>query len=63
MPVGWNWKNSMSSSGIPRRNSRPGPSPVRAWALEVTLNILPKPPVANSSPLVAKTWRSPVASS
>src|SRR5664280_2752976 len=44
MPVGWNWKNSMSSSGRPLRQMIPGPSPVRVWALEETLYILPKPP-------------------
>ena len=63
MPVGWNWKNSMSCRGMPRRKSRPGPSPVRLTALDDTLNMRPKPPVANSTALVAKTWRSPVASS
>ena len=37
MPVGWNWKNSMSSSGKPRRRMMPGPSPVNACAFDVTL--------------------------
>ena len=41
----------------------PMPSPVRVWALLVTLKTLPKPPVANSTALAWKTWISPVASS
>ena len=55
MPVGWNWKNSMSSSGIPRRKSRPGPSPVSEWALDETLNIFPKPPLVKSTAFVRNT--------
>jgi len=53
----------MSSSGRPRRYSTAGPSPVRAWALEVTLNILPKPPVQKTTDLALNTCSSPVASS
>ena len=41
MPVGWNWKNSMSSSGRPRRYGIAIPSPVRVWALLVTLKTFP----------------------
>ena len=47
MPVGWNWKNSMSSSGTPRRYAIATPSPVSENAFEVILNMRPKPPVAN----------------
>ena len=36
-PVGWNWKNSMSSSGRPFRQTMPTPSPVSVCALEVVL--------------------------
>ncbi len=63
MPVGWNWNISMSSIGMPRRYSRPGPSPVNEWAFDEILNIFPKPPEANRIAFVWKTWRSPVASS
>ena len=63
MPVGWNWKNSMSSSGRPLRATMPMPSPVRVCALLVTLKTLPKPPLANSTDLACTTCRSPVASS
>ncbi len=62
-PVGWNWKNSMSSSGRPLRQTMPMPSPVRVCALEVVLKTLPNPPVASTTALAAKTWISPVASS
>src|SRR3989338_7680326 len=62
MPVGWNWKNSMSASGKPRRSTAAHPSPVSVWALEVTLYMRPKPPVANSTPFAWKTCSSPVAS-
>ena len=62
-PVGWNWKNSMSSSGRPLRHTMPMPSPVRVCALEVVLKTLPKPPVAKTTDLALKTWISPVASS
>ncbi len=62
-PVGWNWNISMSSSGTPRRHTRAGPSPVSACAFEVTRNIRPNPPVANSTLLARKTWISPEASS
>ena len=62
-PVGWNWKNSMSSSGSPLRNTMPSPSPVRVCAFEVVLKILPAPPVASTTDLAWKTWISPVASS
>ena len=40
-PVGWNWNISMSSSGTPRRHATAGPSPVSAWAFEVTRNMRP----------------------
>ena len=53
----------MSSSGIPFWYNIPGPSPVRECALELTLNIFPKPPVANVTALVSKICISPVASS
>ncbi len=62
-PVGWNWWNSMSSSGSPLRKTMPRPSPVRVCALEVVLYIRPEPPVANTMALAWKTWMSPVASS
>ncbi len=62
-PVGWNWKNSMSSSGRPRRYARAMPSPVRVWALDVVLKILPAPPVAKMIAFAWKTWISPVARS
>jgi hypothetical protein len=32
MPVGWNWMNSMSSSGRPARSTMPPPSPVQVCA-------------------------------
>ena len=63
MPVGWNWKNSMSSSGSPRRKAAACPSPVRVCALEETLKNLPLPPDAKTTALAWKTWISPVASS
>lgn len=62
-PVGWNWWNSMSSSGRPLRNTTPMPSPVRVWALEVVLYMRPEPPVAITTALAWKTWIEPVASS
>ena len=62
-PVGWNWKNSMSSSGSPAPDAMPMPSPVRVCAFEVVLKNLPKPPVAKITALAWKTWISPVASS
>ena len=62
-PVGWNWKNSMSSKGIPRRKATPMPSPVRVWAFEVVLKTLPVPPVAKTTDLARNTWISPVDSS
>ncbi len=46
MPVGWNWKNSMSSSGSPRRYTAAWPSPVSVCAFDVTLKNLPVPPDA-----------------
>lgn len=63
MPVGWNWKNSMSSSGRPRRYAAAWPSPVRVWAFDVTLKNLPVPPEAKMIAFAWKTWISPVASS
>ena len=42
MPVGWNWKNSMSWRGMPRRASTAGPSPVLERAFEVVRNIRPE---------------------
>ena len=62
-PVGWNWWNSMSSSGRPLRKTTAMPSPVRVWALEVVLYMRPEPPVANTVALEWKTCRSPEASS
>jgi hypothetical protein len=53
----------MSSSGIPRRSAIATPSPVLAWALEVMDHTRPKPPVANSTALLRKMCRSPVATS
>ena len=53
----------MSSSGRPRRQTMPMPSPVRVCALDVVLKTLPKPPVAKMTDLAWKTWISPVASS
>ena len=40
-PVGWNWNISMSSSGMPRRSTTAGPSPVSACAFDETRNIRP----------------------
>src|SRR6266508_2712536 len=62
-PVGWNWKNSMSSSGMPRRHATAGPSPVSVCALDDTRNIRPKPPVANMTEEAWNTCSSPEASS
>ena len=61
MPVGWNWKNSMSSSGTPRRNAAAGPSPVKLSALLVILYMRPQPPVAKSTAFAWKMWMSPRA--
>jgi hypothetical protein len=61
-PVGWNWKNSMSSSGSPLRHTIPMPSPVRVWALDVVLKTLPTPPVASTTDFAWNTWISPVDS-
>ncbi len=61
MPVGWNWKNSMSWSGTPRRYASATPSPVSEWALEVVRNMRPKPPVANITALDRKMCSSPSA--
>ena len=63
MPVGWNWKNSMSSRGKPRRYTIPMPSPVSVSAFDETLKTFPKPPVENTTLLAWKTCNSPVASS
>ncbi len=60
MPVGWNWKNSMSCSGIPLRNTIAAPSPVNACAFEVTEKTRPWPPVANNTALAWNACSSPV---
>ncbi len=62
-PVGWNWKNSMSSSGRPARNAIAMPSPVSVWAFDVVLKTLPAPPVAKITDLARNVWISPVDSS
>ncbi len=61
MPVGWNWKNSMSSMGTPARQATATPSPVKECALLVTWYIRPKPPVAKSTALAWKTCSCPSA--
>ncbi len=53
----------MSSSGRPLRQTMPTPSPVRVWAFEVVLKILPNPPVAKMTAFDWKTCSSPVARS
>jgi len=55
-----NWKNSMSCRGTPRRASTAGPSPVFAYALDVTRKHAAEPPVAKSTAFAVKRWTSPV---
>ncbi|SKZ78162.1 Uncharacterised protein [Mycobacteroides abscessus subsp. abscessus] len=62
-PVGWNWWNSMSSTGRPLRNTMPTPSPVSVCAFDVVLYMRPEPPVAKMIDFAWKTCSSPVASS
>ena len=61
MPVGWNWKNSMSSSGTPWRYASATPSPVSEKAFDVIRNMRPKPPVANITAAARKTCNWPSA--
>jgi hypothetical protein len=37
MPVGWNWRNSMSISSAPASNESAWPSPVYSHEFDVTL--------------------------
>ena len=59
MPVGWNWTNSRSSSSAPASKAMQRPSPVDSQLLDVTLNILPQPPVAMTTALALKTTNRP----
>src|SRR3974377_430365 len=49
IPVGWNCTNSMFSSLAPARRASACPSPVYSHEFDVTLYVLPMPPVASTT--------------
>lgn len=59
MPVGWNWTNSMFSSGAPASRASAWPSPVYSQELEVVLKDLPIPPVASTTAGASRTKKRP----
>ena len=61
MPVGWNWTNSMFSRFAPASRASASPSPVYSQELEVTLNVLPMPPVARITAGASKKTNFPVS--
>ena len=61
MPVGWNWTNSMLISFAPARSAIAWPSPVYSQELEVTLKLLPMPPVASTIAGASKAMNEPVS--
>ena len=61
IPVGWNWKNSMSCSGIPARAAMPRPSPVLMNAFVLAANMRPDPPVANKVAFACRIETSPLS--
>ncbi len=63
MPVGWNWTNSMLSSGAPASSASAWPSPVYSHELDVTLKDLPMPPVARTTAGAWRTKKRPVSRS
>ncbi len=61
MPVGWNCTNSMLISFAPARTAIAWPSPVYSHELEVTLKLLPMPPVARITAGASKVMKRPVS--
>ena len=59
MCVGWNWTNSMFSSLAPASSASAWPSPVYSQEFELTLNVLPIPPVASTTAGASKTTNCP----
>src|ERR1700761_46914 len=61
MPVGWNCTNSMLSRLAPASRASACPSPVYSQEFEVTLNVLPIPPVARTTAAASKNTSWPVS--
>ena len=61
MPVGWNCTNSMLIRLAPARRARAWPSPVYSQEFDVTLKLLPIPPVARTTLGASKTMNRPVS--
>ena len=61
MCVGWNWTNSMFISGAPASSASACPSPVYSQEFEVTLNVLPMPPVARITAGASNSTNWPVS--
>src|SRR5215469_16772756 len=61
MWVGWNCTNSMFSSFAPASSASACPSPVYSHEFEVTLNVLPIPPVASITVGASNTTNCPVS--
>ena len=61
MWVGWNCTNSMFSSFAPASSASACPSPVYSQEFEVTLKVLPIPPVASTTAGASKTTNRPVS--
>ena len=61
MPVGWNWRNSMSISSAPASKASVCPSPVYSQEFEVTWYALPTPPVAMTIALQRNSTKRPVS--
>ncbi len=61
MPVGWNCTNSMLIRLAPARRARAWPSPVYSQEFDVTLKLLPIPPVASTTLGASNTMNRPVS--
>ena len=61
MCVGWNCTNSMFSSGAPASRASACPSPVYSQEFELTLNVLPIPPVASTTAGASNSTNRPVS--
>src|SRR6266702_2964381 len=63
MWVGWNCTNSMFSSVAPASSASACPSPVYSHEFEVTLKVLPMPPVASTTVGASNTTNAPAIAS
>ena len=59
IPVGWNWRNSISLRFAPVLSASAWPSPVPSQEFDVILNALPTPPVAITTAGASKRISSP----